>query len=134
MIHWKLVVFLVFVGIMAGRGECYQLVPYKPDYDNPILPMFHQENRSFSFAGREWIIKQQWEEIGVAAVVWESVSFYSTLFYMCELKVVILCSYNIKCYFIPIPPALVSHCQILYQLQHGKWVWLTEIRQFLFVP
>lgn len=103
MIHWKLVVFLVFVGIMAGRGECYQLVPYKPDYDNPILPMFHQENRSFSFAGREWIIKQQWEEIGVAAVVWESVSFYSTLFYMCELKVVILCSYNIKCYFIPSP-------------------------------
>lgn len=67
-------------------NTCSQVVPYRPHYISTILPMFHQEQRPFQFAGKEWVIKQQWDEIGVAAVVWESVRdicfflFFSTKF------------------------------------------------------
>ncbi len=54
-----------------GEAACSQIVPYQPD---SILPMFHQEKRQFEFAGLNWVLSQQWEEIGVASVVWESVS------------------------------------------------------------
>lgn len=54
-------------------GCCYDVVPYKPAQLG-ILPMFSEESRKFEFAGKTWQIKQQWEEIGVASVVWESVS------------------------------------------------------------
>lgn len=49
----------------------YQLVPYKP---SPILPVFQEEKRSFRFAGKEWTVLQQWNDVGLAAVVWEAVS------------------------------------------------------------
>lgn len=55
-----------------NRAEtCYQVVPYQPP---AILPMFEQRNRSFEFAGKNWVVRQDWNDIGVAAVVWESVS------------------------------------------------------------
>lgn len=50
----------------------FQLVPYKPS--SKILPMFHEKTRVFDFAGKQWTIMQQWDEIGVASVVWEAVS------------------------------------------------------------
>ena len=77
-----LIVLFWSVAMMASlksQDQCYQVVPYRADHGNTILPMFHQENRSFNFSGKEWIIKQQWEEIGVAAVVWESVSPVTTV-------------------------------------------------------
>lgn len=56
----------------ASSGTCdYQLVLYQP---NPVLPVFHEVERSFNFAGKEWTVHQQWNEIGLASVVWEAVS------------------------------------------------------------
>jgi len=49
---------------------CQQLVPYEPVR---FLP-FQDNQREFVFAGKEWVIVQQWNEIGLAAVVWEAVS------------------------------------------------------------
>ena len=48
----------------------YQIVPYR----GSVLPIFSQEARSFEFADKKWVISQSWEDIGVASVVWESVS------------------------------------------------------------
>ena len=50
--------------------QCQQLVPYEPVR---FLP-FQDNQREFVFAGKEWVIVQQWNEIGLAAVVWEAVS------------------------------------------------------------
>ena len=59
-------------------GGCYQLVPYKP---SPVLPVFQEEKRSFEFAGKEWSVHQQWNDVGLASVVWEAVSIVSLLLY-----------------------------------------------------
>ena len=48
-----------------------QIVLYQPA---KIIPPFQESTRQFSLAGKEWLITQQWNEIGVAAVVWEAVS------------------------------------------------------------
>ena len=50
--------------------QCQQLVPYEPVR---FLP-FQDPKREFVFASRKWVIVQQWNEIGLAAVVWEAVS------------------------------------------------------------
>lgn len=50
----------------------FQLVLYEPN--RRILPIFHEKSRIFEFAGKQWTILQQWDEIGVASVVWEAVS------------------------------------------------------------
>ena len=50
----------------------YQLVLYEPT--SRILPMFHEKRRKFEFSGKKWTILQQWDDIGVASVVWEAVS------------------------------------------------------------
>lgn len=55
----------------CSNTDCYQVVPYQP---KSILPMFEQKSRSFEFAGKTWVVIQEWEEIGVASVVWEPVS------------------------------------------------------------
>lgn len=49
----------------------YELVPYKP---SPVLPVFQEEKRLFKFAGKEWTVHQQWNDVGLASVVWEAVS------------------------------------------------------------
>ena len=56
---------------MNNETAGYQLVPYKP---SPVLPVFQEEKRSFKFAGKEWIVHQQWNDVGLASVVWEAVS------------------------------------------------------------
>lgn len=48
----------------------FQLVLYQP---NVALPIFQEEQREFQIAGRTWRIVQQWNQIGLAAVVWEAV-------------------------------------------------------------
>ena len=53
---------------------CHQIVLYQPA---KIIPPFQEPKRRFSLAGREWLIEQQWDEIGVAAVVWEAVSWFN---------------------------------------------------------
>ena len=55
----------------AQREQCYQLVPYEPVN---IIPPFQEPLRRFVFAEKEWVIAQQWDQIGLAAVVWEAVS------------------------------------------------------------
>lgn len=64
----------------SERAGCYQLVPYKP---SPVLPVFQEEKRSFEFAGKEWSVHQQWDDVGLAAVVWEAVSIVCVL--LCSL-------------------------------------------------
>ena len=54
----------------------FQLVPYQP---SPILSEFHQVKRSFEFAGKVWTVHQQWNDVGLASVVWEAVSYLSLL-------------------------------------------------------
>lgn len=60
--------------------HCQQLVPYEPVR---FLP-FQDPKREFVFASRKWVILQQWNEIGLAAVVWEAVricmAFFSKIF------------------------------------------------------
>ena len=78
MIRYVSVVIGVCLNVsMACGNQCYQLVPYEPRHVNVILPTFHEEQRSFNLADKEWIIEQQWSDIGVAAVVWEAVSCIS---------------------------------------------------------
>lgn len=55
----------------SAREHCYQIVPYEPV---KIIPAFEVAQRRFHFAGREWVISQQWREVGLSAVVWEAVS------------------------------------------------------------
>ena len=50
--------------------HCSQLVLYQP---SKVLPIFQEKKREFEIAGRKWIIVQQWNEIGLAAVIWEAV-------------------------------------------------------------
>ena len=52
-----------------------EVVPYNPV---SILPVFEERQREFHFAGRKWVVAQQWSELGVAAVVWEAVSSRTT--------------------------------------------------------
>jgi len=73
-------IYLIWKVVMACEYQCYQLVPYEPESVNSILPTFHQERRSFKLAGKEWIIRQQWADVGVASVVWEAVSYILSVF------------------------------------------------------
>lgn len=56
------------LGVDASK---FQLMPYRP---SPILSEFHEVQRSFEFAGKTWTIHQQWDDVGLASVVWEAVS------------------------------------------------------------
>ena len=49
----------------------HQLVLYSPPQ---FLQPFHEKQKRLVFGGREWVIEQDWESVGVAAVVWEPVS------------------------------------------------------------
>ena len=51
----------------------YQVVPYASAVPS-LLPSLQEAERQFQFAGREWVIEQKWDQIGLAAVVWEAVS------------------------------------------------------------
>ncbi len=53
--------------------DCTQIVPYNPP---EIIKPFHEKSRTFFLCGREWTLTQNWEQSGVAGVVWEAVSSY----------------------------------------------------------
>lgn len=54
----------------ANAGEtCSALVPYL----TPLLPHFHEDERSITIGGRRFTMRQNWNENGVAGVVWDSV-------------------------------------------------------------
>ena len=46
------------------------LVPYEPSA--AILSPFHAKERTFEFAGRTLTVFQNWNDIGVAAVIWDA--------------------------------------------------------------
>ena len=53
-----------------------QLVVYSPPkFLEPLL----EREKKVVFAGREWVIEQNWDGVGIAAVIWEPVSL-SVLF------------------------------------------------------
>lgn len=56
-----------------------QLVLYSPPkFLQPLL----EREKKLVFAGREWVVEQNWDGVGIAAVIWEAVSattFKSTL-------------------------------------------------------
>lgn len=52
----------------AAKSDNLALVVYRPT----PLDAFRKETKLFTFVGREIVIKQKWEEIGVAAVVWDA--------------------------------------------------------------
>ncbi|XP_069107770.1 protein N-lysine methyltransferase METTL21A-like [Argopecten irradians] len=41
-------------------------------YDESKISPFHKPNRKFLFVGKELVIKQDWEGLGIAAVVWDA--------------------------------------------------------------
>ena len=49
----------------------WAVIPYEPP---KTLGNFHTEERVFNFAGKEITIVQKWQDLGVAAVVWDAVS------------------------------------------------------------
>ena len=56
-----------------STSNSYQVVPYASAVPS-LLPLLQEAERQFQFAGREWVIEQKWDQIGLAAVVWEAVS------------------------------------------------------------
>ena len=48
-----------------------QLVLYSPPQ---FLQPLQEREKRVAFGGHEWVIEQNWESVGVAAVVWEPVS------------------------------------------------------------
>ena len=48
------------------------LVPYNEN--NDVLSIFNKPERFFHFAGQDLKISQEWNKLGVAAVVWDAVS------------------------------------------------------------
>ena len=43
-------------------------------YSEDVLLPFHKQSRTFKYASRDIVIKQEWKKLGVAAVVWDAVS------------------------------------------------------------
>ncbi|XP_055494321.1 protein N-lysine methyltransferase METTL21A isoform X2 [Leucoraja erinacea] len=44
-------------------------------YDNAMIPelrKFHEASATFQFANRDIVIRQDWKQLGVAAVVWDA--------------------------------------------------------------
>lgn len=54
------------------QGPTMALVPY--NQNNDVLSIFNQPEREFNFAGQKLKISQDWNKLGVAAVVWDAVS------------------------------------------------------------
>lgn len=54
------------------QGPTMALVQYNKN--NDVLSIFNQPEREFNFAGQKLKISQDWNKLGVAAVVWDAVS------------------------------------------------------------
>ena len=57
-----------------------QLVLYSPPQ---FLQPLQEKKKRVVFSGREWVIEQDWDGTGVAAVVWEPVSVASSVCVLC---------------------------------------------------
>ena len=57
--------------LIMSSDHCTQIVPYNPP---EIIKPFHEKTRQLFICGREWTLTQDWEQSGVAGVVWEAVS------------------------------------------------------------
>ena len=53
-----------------NQHQDWSLVLYE---ENSVLPI-HKQERRFSYADHDFVIKQNWSKLGVAAVVWDAVS------------------------------------------------------------
>ena len=51
-------------------GMTGQLVVYSPPL---ILKPLQEKEKRLVFGGQEWVIQQNWDSVGVAAVIWEPV-------------------------------------------------------------
>ncbi len=57
------------IPISEEKGSsCHQVVLYQP-----VFPVLQQDERQFDIVGKKWIIRQQWDQIGLSAVIWEAV-------------------------------------------------------------
>ena len=70
----------------AKHANSMALVPYTAR--NDILSQFHQKTRQFHFVGHTLNINQDWDKLGVAAVVWDAVKIY---IYFYHVLVVVCC-------------------------------------------
>ena len=52
-----------------SNGKDMALVLYN---ENDVLPL-HRQERTFKYLSQDIVIKQNWKELGVAAVVWDAV-------------------------------------------------------------
>ncbi|OWF52037.1 protein N-lysine methyltransferase METTL21A-like [Mizuhopecten yessoensis] len=79
---WCLLIFLLVVNVSTDnescdtdncrsdeRGMTSQAVVL---YDEKLVSPFHKASRTFSFVGKELVIKQDWKRLGIAAVVWDA--------------------------------------------------------------
>lgn len=53
------------------KAENTQLVHYNHQFFDP----FHKPSYQFNLAGKDWIITQDWDQLGVAGVIWKAVSY-----------------------------------------------------------
>jgi len=58
---------------MGGRAEQSQALVL---YDEAKISPFYLDSRRYKFVEKEIVIKQDWKNLGVAAVVWDAVSIY----------------------------------------------------------
>ena len=72
-VFWQLFLFFAFLLLPRvsphSSGSPMALVPYSPP---KTLAKFHQIERNFTFVGKTLKIAQDWNEGGVAAVVWDA--------------------------------------------------------------
>ena len=54
----------------SGQVAPMALVLYD---ENAVSPLFKTQ-RTFNFSGKEVVVKQNWQDVGIAAVVWDAVS------------------------------------------------------------
>ena len=47
--------------------------------ESTVIPI-HKRERKFTYSGHEFIIKQEWSKLGVAAVVWDAVRNFPSIF------------------------------------------------------
>ena len=69
--------FLCFLWLVAGKEmtetsqeTSKQLVLYE---QLSFLKPFSQETRHFDLTGKTWFVRQDWNQLGVAGVIWEAV-------------------------------------------------------------
>ena len=63
-------IFVCFIPSYSRNFSEMALVPYDPS--TAILSPFYAKERTFEFAGRTLTVFQNWNDVGVAAVIWDA--------------------------------------------------------------